>query len=352
MPVSRLGVFCLAALLAGTPAAAATVYVSNSGVDANGCGTKPAPCRSIRRGLLAADPGDEILVGPGYYGDLDRDGVLGGDGEEPNHSLDAEPCACMVRVQEAVTIRSRDGAAATVIEAVMDPLQVQDAVQIEAPGAAFGVRSGGFLVTGVPVDGIAGIRLTPAAVGASVAGNVALGNRVGIYSFANGARIEDNRAIGGQRGIAATGSGAILRGNSAYDSEAGYELFGDGHLFSGNVAVANETGIYVPGTNNRIEGCSAIGNSGQGILVVGTGNSVERCNVFGNGTDSGLPALNANCGVSNSSGAALLAERVFWGSAAGPGDEPADRACGGGASVVSATPFATKPYPVRLRPIR
>lgn len=348
IPLRRVGLFCLGALLVGAPAAAGTVYVSNSGADADGCGTKPAPCRSISRALLAADPGDEVLVGPGYYGDLDRDEVLGEEGEEPGHFMDPDPCPCMIRVQEAVTIRSRDGAAATVIDGV----QVQDAVQIEAPGAVFGVRNGGFLVTGVPIDGIAGIRLTAEAVGASVAGNVVFGNPVGIYSFADGARIEDNRAIGGARGIAATGNGVILRGNSAYDNEAGYELFGDGHLFSGNVAVANGIGIYVPGTNNRIEACSAIGNDGGGILVVGTGNSIERCNAYGNGTRDGLSAQAVNCGVTNSSGAALLAERVFWGSAAGPGDEPADRACGGGASVVSATPFAPKPYPVRLLPIR
>jgi len=351
MPLRRVGLCCLGALLAGAPAAAETVYVSNYGADAPGCGTKAAPCRSIGVALLAADPGDQVLVGPGYYGDLDRNGVLGEEGEELDHSVDPAPCSCMIRVQEGVTVRSRDGAAATVIEPI-DSVLVEDAVQVEAPGARFGVPSGGFLVKGAPTNGIAGIRLAAGAVGASVAGNVAIGNRVGIYSFADGARIEDNRAIGGERGIAATGNGVLLRGNSAYDSQAGYELFGDGHLFSGNVAVANEIGVYVPGSNNRIEACSAIGNDGGGILVVGTGNSVERCNAYGNGTREGLAADSVNCGVTNSSGAALLAEGVFWGSAAGPGDEPADRACGGGAGVVSATPFATKPYPVRLRPLR
>ena len=38
--------------------------------------------------LIAADAGDEVLVGPGYYGDLDRDGVLGEEGEELGHSMD------------------------------------------------------------------------------------------------------------------------------------------------------------------------------------------------------------------------------------------------------------------------
>jgi parallel beta-helix repeat protein len=348
MRLSRLGGVCLVGVLPTLPAFAATVYVSSYGVDADGCGVKASPCRSISRALLAADPGDEVLVGPGYYGDLDRDGVLGETGEEPSHAADPVPCTCMIRVQEDVTVRSRDGAAATVI----DGSAVEDAVQVEAPGAAFGVRSGGFLVTGDAVNGIVGIRLTAEAVGASAAGNVAIDNRVGIYSFADRALIEDNRAIGGERGVAATGNAAVLRGNSAYGSDAGYELFGVGHLFEDNVAIANDTGIYVPGEDNRIEGCSAIGNSRQGILVVSSGNSVAGCNVFGNGTLDGLTAAEVNCGVASSSGGELVAEQVFWGSATGPGDEPADRSCASGASTIVTAPFAAKPYRVRLRPIR
>ena len=43
---------------------------------------RTAPCRSISRGIANAADGDTIVVGPGRYGDLDRDGTLSEPNEE------------------------------------------------------------------------------------------------------------------------------------------------------------------------------------------------------------------------------------------------------------------------------
>ena len=54
------------------PTWAATIHVANNGVDSPACGTqKKNPCRSISQGITNAAVGARILVGPGFYGDLD-----------------------------------------------------------------------------------------------------------------------------------------------------------------------------------------------------------------------------------------------------------------------------------------
>src|SRR5512147_377478 len=93
-------------------AAAATLSVAVGGEDADGCGTKAAPCRSISRAIANALPGDKIVVGPGHYGDLDADGTLGEPGEEQSPNA----ATVMVDVDKALTIESVAGAAQTVID--------------------------------------------------------------------------------------------------------------------------------------------------------------------------------------------------------------------------------------------
>jgi hypothetical protein len=68
------GLLALTSLVGGSPVFAATLLVAAGGLDADGCGTKAAPCRSITRAVGNAAPGDKIVVGPGRYGDLDADG--------------------------------------------------------------------------------------------------------------------------------------------------------------------------------------------------------------------------------------------------------------------------------------
>src|SRR5687767_13758666 len=58
------------------------IHVANDGLDADDCGTRRAPCRTIGRAQALAVAGDTILVGPGIYGDVNRDGSASGDAEE------------------------------------------------------------------------------------------------------------------------------------------------------------------------------------------------------------------------------------------------------------------------------
>jgi len=66
-------------LAAALPVQAATRYAANNGLDSNPC-TKTAPCRSITKTMSVAAEGNTIIVGPGLYGDLNRDGIVGNAG--------------------------------------------------------------------------------------------------------------------------------------------------------------------------------------------------------------------------------------------------------------------------------
>src|SRR5262245_34735055 len=140
-----LAAVCL--ILIPTEAAAIVRYVAVNGVDSPTCGTVAAPCRSISRALVIASAGDTIEVGPGRYGDLDRDGQAATDGDEKG-----EPgCGCAISSSKRVIIRSSAGAPATIIE----PNQ-QDAVHIGAEDAVFGQLGRGFTlraVSGVRISG-------------------------------------------------------------------------------------------------------------------------------------------------------------------------------------------------------
>jgi parallel beta-helix repeat protein len=53
---------------AAASAAPTTVYVAhNGGADSSTCGTSSHPCRTISRGVINADPGDELHVASGTY---------------------------------------------------------------------------------------------------------------------------------------------------------------------------------------------------------------------------------------------------------------------------------------------
>src|SRR3954463_9134253 len=74
--LSSLGFMLL--LAAGSAATQAAQWqVSGHGLDTDACNSS-APCRSISEAIRRARAGDTIVVLPGLYGDLNRDGVLAG----------------------------------------------------------------------------------------------------------------------------------------------------------------------------------------------------------------------------------------------------------------------------------
>jgi hypothetical protein len=211
--------------------------VSNHGADSAACGTKEAPCRSISQAILNANPGDAILVGPGYYGDLDRDGSLGEPGEEPFEG-NFGGCQCMIHVDRRVAIRSRDGAASTVIDGGGIALA---AVRIDAAGVELGRRNEGFSITGGgPTGSGAGVAVELGATDVSLAGNVVFGNGNGVTWLGDRGRISDNRLIDNLIGIQAVGTGTLLEGNAALANETGFFATGQAEfILRGNVASGN-----------------------------------------------------------------------------------------------------------------
>ena len=98
------------------------------------------------------------------------------------------------------------------------------------------------------------------------------------------------------------------------------------------------------GLGNTISSCSFIGNIGSAIqLNTGTlNNDITKCNIVGN---DGA----ANCGVKNNSGNPATILPSFWGSATGPGADPADESC---SATVTTSPAAAKEVKVKLGGIK
>jgi parallel beta helix pectate lyase-like protein len=380
--------------LAAAAEAAPTLAVATNGVDTASCGTAGHPCRSISRAIANAPTGSRIEVGPGVYGDLDNDGSFTSVGEEA-----AQPgrgCDCMIRVGKTLTIVSRDGADATVLDAGAASLNV---VVIDAAGVVFGQPQHGFTVyrggkAGVVVaadrahvDGnvvsLNGLDFVPGGTpwpgfdvggrGSRLEGNLATQNTGNGYLVAGaGHRLEGNMATGNDgAGFFVTGNGHLARRNIANTTGgAGFYFEGNDLGIVGNAAGGNGDGFQIAGAGVVVDGNVASGNMASGFLVFGVATSVTftgnaaRGNgaagvelvapatlagndFYGNGRDPAADA--ANCGVRNSSGATIVATRNFWGAATGPGADPADEACDvSGATLVS--PFATRPFNVRTFP--
>jgi hypothetical protein len=341
-------------LAAVAPAHAATHYVAANGVDAAGCGVAAQPCRSISWAIWSATAGDVILVGPGRYGDLDGDGVIGEPGEEIGVGdcppLEFCPIVALIRVNKAVTIISSRGAASTVI----DGRSVGSlARSIVINGGEFGRPGKGFTVTNTKYWG--GDALVVDGANVKVRGNQVVSTavqpftsvqppaRYGISVLGAGpVSVEGNQVIGQwQAGIYADGPGKTIRRNQV-SVTATYGIYGLGNspLILGNIVTGANAGILLQ------NGASAIGNSvtggHYGIVV-----NYSEGSVFTGAIQQNNIVDNRSCGLSNELGVpGLNATNNYWGAASGPGPDPADQVCNGGGGSTIVTPFLTKPFSV------
>lgn len=374
--VAAVGLFLSSA--GAALAAGATLYVANNGMDTLSCGAEDAPCRSITRAIAHASAGDQIVVGPGMYGDVNRDGVVdpsGDSGEEAPVSIPELACSlvpnanlALIRVDKPLTIVSRDGAGATVIEAGGQFYENYVMVDVTADDVVFGKRGKGFTVR----NGNTGVH---------VAGNVA------------GTRIEGNvlecfmGLLSGDCTVPPVMSiGTVVKGNTSQpDSIIGFYVLDASAVVSGNVAKGSfMTGFAVFGgpdtsvtKNLAIDGLgngmivvasdgavvsrnAAIGNNDSGLMLVGSGDAlaevevtIEKNSFFGNGKRPLYPP--SNCGITvQNSGAQMLtvsAAGNWWGDAGGPGIDPADSAggtCSAGTVTLNLGEPATKE--IRVKP--
>jgi hypothetical protein len=243
----------LSALVLPSQAGATTWKVANNGTDSSSCGTNANPCRSITQAIANASDGDKIVVGPGNYGDLNGDGILGNSPGEENPGVGS---GCMICVNKSVTLISSDGAAETVIDARLVP-NLSETVAIVADNVKFGAAGQGFTVTNVltavdqenPTYGI-----TTGADQVTIRGNRVIVERSEVASptFSgvsagnfppndNTVLIEGNQVIGWELGIAAGGVNVTVTQNSG---QFNYEGIGVGPgVAKNNVATGNSIGI-------------------------------------------------------------------------------------------------------------
>ena len=367
-----------------------TLRVANDGLDSSTCGGSAQACRSIGQAIENASAGDTIEVGPGRYGDLDRDGDFSDPGDE--HGPLTHP-DCMVCVTKAVRIVSTQGSVTTVIDAqsaLLRPLTF--VVDIFASNAQFGAAGRGFTIT----HGQYGIRAEQPADNVQIAGNLIMNNQFGgvEISVTTTIVLTDNIAthnpLGFQIGV---GNDSLLKNNLAIaNSVLGFSVqMSAGGRVIGNIAAQN--GVLPTGDFDSLDGIGfavgggalvfkdnlALDNAGAGFRVyaaagTSTIGSFRRNTILGNrgpgvllkelaviedmhqndiyGNDTRDPASSGNpftnCGVVNQSGLPLLATQNFWGRAQGPGAaEPADNAggvCDLGAGHTTTVPFATTAF--------
>ena len=345
--LTKLALATLCWLTAAHPASwAETLYVANNGVDTGLCGAKASPCRSISIALARAAYGATVVVGPGVYGDLNGDGVLG---DSPGEEIQAEDCSCMIRIEKPVKLISSGGAEATIIDAraLKNDLYT---VQIFANNVTFGEAGRGFTVTGTSgtsnANGTAyaGIYVS-AGTNITVAGNQAIGiswfePNFGSYGIEIGpsagvVQIQGNQVIGWMLAGISAGPQTTISGNTiTLTSAAGAGVITLGAKVTGNIVTGNFLGIYLE-QGGTVSGNAILGNYNFGVYALDALGSVEANNIFGNGC-----GLYANV-------AGQVADNNYWGAATGPGARPADSICAGSASAVVA-PYATTPFTVKV----
>ncbi|HUI24826.1 MAG TPA: hypothetical protein VL403_01980, partial [Candidatus Kryptonia bacterium] len=92
---------------------------------------------------------------------------------------------------------------------------------------------------------------------------------------------------------------------------------------------------------------SVIGNRYYGIGISTTGAvTISKSNIFGNG--SYYNSASPNCGIRNNVVGVVSAKGNFWGSASGPGPDPADAAdpfCEFNTGSIDSSSPATKRFP-------
>jgi hypothetical protein len=320
---------CLCAVVIGLVYASAAaqpsvLVVGNDGIDSETCGYGAEKCRSIGRAIRNAQDGDTILVEVGIYGDLNRNGILGEPGEEPDQGTNS-----VVSIDKRVTVISERGAAATLIDAGETGFH---GVSINAPGTVFGFPEMGFtvLVKRLPGAGSSASKGIATFDGVTIAGNRVFGSAWGIYvnnvaTDAVDANVFDNEVTG--LGTGGTGI-RVIRGRIA-----------------GNVIRAStnaiETGAAV------VEDNVILDNYGSGVLQVFPRGfvSVAGNDVVANGTgiaiDEGVLQDNniiANRGCGLTTGASYLwATYNYWGT-----PDHADVCAPPGAIVVT-DPMRTEP---------
>ena len=313
------------------------IRVSNMGVDAADCGSQPAPCRTISRAITNATDGDTIVVGPGTYGDLDEDQVLGEYNEESGAVT--SQCNCLVLVDKRIKVISEYGAAVTLLDGFGAEDGIFSGMVVTASGATVGEAEHGFTI----INTQTGIAVSGPATGVKVSGNILDRSSRGISVQGNRNLVSDNLSM--RDSISIEGSDNTVRSNSSIGG--GFISSGENNFFWGNSAIGSLIGLgfRIAGGSATLTRNSALGLLSPGIEIAsGATAEIRQNNLFGNGIRHGYledPQRELNCGLHNDSGFKIDARYNFWGTTNGPGRDPSDAVCTPN-GVTLAYPFSEK----------
>jgi parallel beta-helix repeat protein len=357
--IARVCVVVLCVTVA-TRADAATRYVADTGSDGPSCGLAlTSACRSITQAIALAAAGDTIIVGPGRYGDRNRNGVLG---DIPGEETGAPGCDCVLLIHKNVILVSSAGAAVTTIDGTT--VDANETVLLMTDGGEFGRPGKGFTVTETARYELSGNRrfFRGSAVLLDAANVIVRGNQfvftraahantesehdfsaapaIGTVSDAPiGIRIEGNLVTNWDVGIVSQGA-AVISKNQVINNKNGISAYGG--TVSGNVATGNRIGIEVLGSPTVV-GNAVYKNRVSGIYVGGGSPVISKNNLFGNADD--MP----QCGLWNGGVVGLKATNNYWGNPAGPGTlAGGDAVCHSFSGTTTTSPFATKPFAVKI----
>jgi parallel beta-helix repeat protein len=218
-----------------------------------------------------------------------------------------------------------------------------------ASSAVLGGKGKGFTIYNRDIGGYA-IRVNPTVGDLLIEGNVLNANTGLINTLANGSGgdvISGNRVLctgTGGVGLISQPANSTLVGNTVSGCYYGASLYGTGAVLTSNVFHGNQIGLDVLGTPNfTIRKCSFIGNTVAGVYGGGASSGTITDSNFVGSTGVG------NCGV-DANLTNITATDCWWGSAAGPGADPADNACEMAGDAT--TPFASAAIKVKPKPVR
>jgi hypothetical protein len=278
------------------------LLVANNGTDSPTCGGSTSPCRTISRAISRAAAGDKIVVGPGRYGDVNRDGTLAGADEESSGAS-----WNMIVIDKRLTVNSRDGAGATILDG--GPISGSGGntftlVSIEADGVSFGLKGKGFtlVTTGTRVSGVSVAFGTG---GAKLAGVVTEGfdrSDIEVNGVKNSVKnsvvtgtlellgfnhtVSGNLAEGGTFQTDSTAMNMVISNNQAILSADAFDLQGMDHTISGNLASqASGNGFLCSGTCTGVQLSRNVARSAGAAgfqITRGTNHVLSRNSAGGN----------------------------------------------------------------------
>ena len=286
-----------------TSALSATLQVSNTVMDAPGCGGT-SPCRSIGQAVANAAAGDKIVVGPGLYSDnLDGDlGVSGpgrgAEGRDHDHETTADRLPARRQQHAGQLVRSGLSHRVERRDARRPRQRVHDrdarqSRPVGGGGQLVNVRVGGNVIVIDDPRGPAGILAVNTRGRIEHNRIVAPGGcSFGIFLAQSADLVTRNVVLGCTTGIFAQDSGGVRFVQNT--------VIGSGFNVPGGFGFDLNRGTVAEFSNNAV-----IGN-GTGVLL-GMDIPTFRGNTFAGSS--------TNCGVSNFSGTTLHAANNFWGAA-------------------------------------